>query len=399
MGKKATFYLFHWIFIVVTILLAILVYITLYTEASSVTKLSGMVAILFPIIICWFIYFTILWAIKLKIAVIFAIAGFVLSYPYLTSVFQTGSKGDEIATSKKSSPKNIKVATFNSQWFGGEQYINNIRGCTYFFAAQNVDVIFFQEYVTASFFSNKDFTQLMQKYPYSCSSKSADQREDVAIFSRYPIISWKKYLFPSSKYGFIKAEILVEDIDKYLGAYKLDSLDKHVADSVRFHVIDSLSTHDANIHGKILTLYNTHFETTGTTETVSTVRRMRKSGLSINKFELAQRIFANILYNSEKRGMQVNILYRDMVKSRYPVILCGDFNDLPSSYSYLKLTSCLSDGFKESGHGWGYTYNGLLKQLRIDYIMHSKDFRCVNYYSFYKEWSDHNPVIAELQLK
>ena len=48
-----------------------------------------------------------------------------------------------------------------------------------------------------------------------------------------------------------------------------------------------------------------------------------------------------------------------------PVILCGDFNDTPSSFSYYVGTKGLKDAFISSGFGIGKTYNGPIPALRI----------------------------------
>ncbi len=84
--------------------------------------------------------------------------------------------------------------------------------------------------------------------------------------------------------------------------------------------------------------------------------------------------------------------------SPYPVILCGDFNDTPSSYTYHHLTQLLIDSFKESGKGIGITYGGALPSFRIDYILHDKNLKSINYQTIRNSLSDHYPITTGILL-
>ena len=50
------------------------------------------------------------------------------------------------------------------------------------------------------------------------------------------------------------------------------------------------------------------------------------------------------------------------------MILCGDFNDTPLSYTYRQLSRKLTDSFIEKGRGIGNTYIGEFPSFRICYI-------------------------------
>jgi endonuclease/exonuclease/phosphatase family metal-dependent hydrolase len=83
----------------------------------------------------------------------------------------------------------------------------------------------------------------------------------------------------------------------------------------------------------------------------------------------------------------------------YPIILCGDFNDTPASYSYNLLCKNLKDAFIERGTGFGKTYAGKFPQFRIDYILHSKELRCTDYIRSDETFTDHYPITAYLKFK
>jgi endonuclease/exonuclease/phosphatase family metal-dependent hydrolase len=98
------------------------------------------------------------------------------------------------------------------------------------------------------------------------------------------------------------------------------------------------------------------------------------------------------------RSEQADTLARNIADSPHPVVVCGDFNDTPMSYTYRRVGHRLRDAFREAGHGYGYTYRGFFNLLRIDYVLHSRSMKCVDYRSPSFECSDHNPVVVKLRL-
>lgn len=66
------------------------------------------------------------------------------------------------------------------------------------------------------------------------------------------------------------------------------------------------------------------------------------------------------------RAGQARSVKEHINQSPYPVIVAGDFNDTPVSYSYSKLRKGLHDSFVESGYGAGFTYRGNYPANRID---------------------------------
>jgi len=94
-----------------------------------------------------------------------------------------------------------------------------------------------------------------------------------------------------------------------------------------------------------------------------------------------------------KRAQQVNMITASVRKCKYPVIICGDFNDSPFSYTYHELTRNLLDTFKEAGKGLANTYVRFFP-YRIDYILHSKKIKAINFSSPRVDYSDHYPVIG-----
>lgn len=104
-------------------------------------------------------------------------------------------------------------------------------------------------------------------------------------------------------------------------------------------------------------------------------------------------------YAFVRRARQIKQARNIIDQSPYPVILCGDFNDLPGSFTYTHISEHLTDAFLEQSHGLGRTYNRLVPTLRIDFVFYdNKKFDCIGYRSKYTSLSDHNPVIVNLEL-
>jgi endonuclease/exonuclease/phosphatase family metal-dependent hydrolase len=95
-----------------------------------------------------------------------------------------------------------------------------------------------------------------------------------------------------------------------------------------------------------------------------------------------------------KRASQAKDVKDKIDKSPYPVIVTGDFNDTPVSYSYRKIRKGLNDAFVSSGYGAGFTYKGNYPPNRIDYILYDTSFDCRQFEITKVRYSDHYPIVA-----
>lgn len=97
-----------------------------------------------------------------------------------------------------------------------------------------------------------------------------------------------------------------------------------------------------------------------------------------------------------KRAEQAAALREHLNQCRYPVIVCGDFNDTPVSFTYRTVRGDLEDSFTQSGKGTANTYNGKLPSFRIDYIFYSPKFTSYNFEVSTLNHSDHYPISCDL---
>lgn len=181
-----------------------------------------------------------------------------------------------------------------------------------------------------------------------------------AIFSRFPIVKSGHIDFPETSNSVIWADLSVN------------------RDTVR--------------------VFNAHLQTTSITASDEDyIVNMGFMGDSTRTTQI-RKMLGKLADNYTRRAGQADTLARRIAASPYPVIVCGDFNDTPVSFTYRKISHGLKDCFRESGRGYGYTFRGFLNLLRIDYILHSREIECVEYVSPDFDCSDHNPVAVKMRI-
>lgn len=109
-------------------------------------------------------------------------------------------------------------------------------------------------------------------------------------------------------------------------------------------------------------------------------------------------IVTRLAENNRNRAVHARMLDSMVEASPYPVIVCGDFNDTPASYTYRTVARELKDAFREVGRGYSYTYRGFFDLLRIDYVLCSQEFEPLSYDVVDSmKYSDHYPLFVRLR--
>ena len=115
-----------------------------------------------------------------------------------------------------------------------------------------------------------------------------------------------------------------------------------------------------------------------------------------NKF---RNIISKLADNNCKRAVQSRHIRSFIEASPYRVLVCGDFNDVPMSYTYRCMSDGLTDAFCDAGRGYSYTFDGYFKLLRIDYMLVDPDVEVISYeVDNGAEYSDHYPVMTRLKF-
>ena len=97
-----------------------------------------------------------------------------------------------------------------------------------------------------------------------------------------------------------------------------------------------------------------------------------------------------------RRQAQADRIREEINKSPYPVIVCGDFNDVPNSYAYETIGNSLQNAFEKKGVGLGRTFSGIAPTLRIDNIFVDQQYQVNQYVCISKKLSDHFPIITDI---
>lgn len=99
-----------------------------------------------------------------------------------------------------------------------------------------------------------------------------------------------------------------------------------------------------------------------------------------------------------KRETQADRIHAEMIKSPYPIIVTGDFNDVPNSYAYHTIGGDMKNAFVEKGSGLGRTFSGISPVLRIDNIFVDKKMDVLQFNLVKKKLSDHFPIFADVAI-
>lgn len=265
--------------------------------------------------------------------------------------------------------KALQVLSYNINFFarndGGDGY--SVDSIAQLIQKKKFDVVCLQEFrVEETRFHVDDFEKKI--YPMKFITASNDltvkRRFGTAIFSRYPAIHQGYIEFPESANCAVYADIKfsrTEIVRFYCVHFESISFSKNAK---------RLLSGDA-LMDKVDTLDINH-------TLVGMYRKMRSA--------------------YQKRALQVDQLSMHIKSSPYPVVVCGDFNDLPVSYTYNTIRGKLKDPFMTVGHGLMPTFIKAIFPLRIDYILHDPDFEPIQYYSPHVHWSDHYPIVLRFNI-
>jgi endonuclease/exonuclease/phosphatase family metal-dependent hydrolase len=232
---------------------------------------------------------------------------------------------------------------------------------------QNADVLCFQEFFTSTdsvLYDNiGTIKQMGYPYYYFCWDGDGDKQWfGQIIFSRLPIIDSGliHYPPPSQNETLMHADLLFGHDTVRIYTTHLQSVKFKMEDYERFEEIKN-----------------------------------RDDSLLQNSRSLFQKLKRGIIL----RAPQADLVKEQLSTSPYPFIITGDFNDVPNSYAYAKISNGLQDAFLKRGFGVGRTFNALSPTLRIDHILTTKDFDVLQFNRQVKPLSDHYMIIADLKLK
>ncbi len=338
---------------IILALLSLLSYLSIYISPNSF-YIMPFLGLAYPFIILINIIFILFWLIVFSRYFLISLVTLLIGWNSLGKYFQFSGK--------ENTEKGIKVLSYNVQHFNS-RYNNtekeNVKEITEFLKQQQADIICLQE---VRLRKNKIFNieKTMKKlgnikhYQYARTSPTYGS----TTLTRYPIVNMQEIRFKGTRNMSICTDVVINK------------------DTVRIF----------NIH---LQSYRINPKDYPNIEASSDLR-------SDETREQVKELGNKLRYGFQKRAKQAEIIKKEIEKSPYPVIVCGDFNDTPSSYSYHQIKNNLKDAFMQSGKGFGKTYIGKYPSFRIDYIFYSNDFESYNFKTLNFKKSDHLPITTDL---
>ena len=101
----------------------------------------------------------------------------------------------------------------------------------------------------------------------------------------------------------------------------------------------------------------------------------------------------------KQRTKNTKLILDKLPDDEMPLIICGDFNDTPLSYTYNQILNAgFKDAFISASRGIGKTYCGSLPLLRIDYFWYNNFIKVLDYNRIKKTTSDHYPLIMSFNI-
>ena len=152
-----------------------------------------------------------------------------------------------------------------------------------------------------------------------------------------------------------------------------------------------------------LIVINNHFESCHlSTQDRNQYRHIIKGEIPSDSLRTeSQMLLVKLAEANAKRAGQIRTV-RKYVESHpgYPVVLCGDFNDNPISYSRHTMSTVLTDCFVATGRGVGLSYNQKAFSFRIDHVFCSEDIQPFNcQVDSEMDASDHYPILCWLKIR
>ena len=327
--------------------------------------LNGFTGLIVPYLVLLLFFAMIFWLIVKPVVAWLPFLSLCLGWQQLEVVFawHAGS-----GFTKKKHELNMRVIDWNVQSFNGLTQNKETRRLIRTDVAESIlklqpDIICLQEFNTS--LSSVDNIALFSKtHPYHYFSKDylrnkGDYLSGSIIFSKYPIIDTGRVAYPVAE-SLIHADIKKGD------------------DTIRI-----FTTH----------LQSFKFQKNDYAD-IEKIRDQDEETVSASK-----NLFRKMKLAFSRRGIQSDLVREARDKSPFPSIVCGDFNDVPNSYTYFNIKGDWQDAFLKKDFGIGRTFVSLAPTLRIDYILVDNHFSVRQFDMVDEDLSDHVMLVTDLRLK
>ena len=151
-----------------------------------------------------------------------------------------------------------------------------------------------------------------------------------------------------------------------------------------------------------LAVYNCHLQSNHlASDDITEYQQFIKNPTDSTHYKASKKVLKNLLESTSQRAGQARLIAgRARSETAKYVIVCGDFNDTPLSYSYRVFDRFMYNTYAKSGAGIGITYHEHRLYYRIDHIFCSKNISPLyTWIDHGQKDSDHYPVISKIRLE
>lgn len=376
-----------------TVVLGLLLMVSGFVPSISPATNSWLplLGLAFPVLFLLMLFTFVYWLMQRKWRSLFALSCLLLNLGPMSLYVQWNDPKDkqkdvdiQEATLEKEinvGTQTLKVVSYNAQLFGlyqdessvdivNTEYMPAMDSFLRVLKSQNADVVCLQEvYAKAGGLKSlARFLKAEAQLDYSQTYTLNNQRPyGMIVLSRYRIKRWQPISFGPNT-GNMAMWVDIEIADE-------DALRKKAR----------------------IRIYNLHLQSFRFAKKDYAVMQKQTKQQQLD-IEGSKGIITRLRLGYQHRAEQVNAVKENMIACDFPKVICGDFNDIPVSYTYRQLCAGMKDAFCEAGRGLETTYKGSMPSFRIDYILFDNPMRAIRYNSFSEVPSDHKLIVSELQI-
>ena len=360
------------IFIVLNCIIAIIFLAGAYVKYFNPSEwwYFGLFTLALAYLLLALFFFLIFWSFKKSFLFLISLSAIILGWNAIGNIFPLNFSSDFAIKKEEGS---IRVMSWNVEEFNILHYKDRPEVKTQMLELINKydpDIACFQEVVAGDKKKSINYFPAIQKalhfsdYLYSYSIKDDfDNNHHFGrlIFSKFPIVNKQTMVNYPNDYN------------------------------ATFQYVDVLAYNDT------IRIFNVHLQSLKFTK--ANLDYLDKAGLeSDSNITESKSIISKIKTGFIKRAIQANFIKDEINHSPYPVIVCGDFNDVPNSYAYETIGNGLQNAFVKKGSGIARTFSAISPTLRIDNIFADKKFSVTQFTRVKKLLSDHFPILTDLTL-
>ena len=261
----------------------------------------------------------------------------------------------------------VKVLSYNTMSFSNMKKLGGKNAVLDYLQASDADIICLQEHaVSASnrHVTQKDVDKALAAYPYRSVKMPNGQTpiNNIAVYSKLPVLKTERIAMESNSNGAMAYHLKWEQDTLLLINCHLES--------------NKLTPEDKEMYVQLIEKHE---------------KEQVKAGVKVLLRKLSDA--------SAIRAPQADSIANYLARHSYKYIMvCGDFNDIPISYTHHTLTRTLNDAFTESGRGLGISYHKNKFLFRIDNILVSAGLKASNCtVDSSIDASDHYPIWAYVE--